>query len=166
MAEVVRQAQVLKSIVAALKSEFGCPVYSDEVREDFKKPCFFIAASSTMSPQTVAWMRKELTIRLTYYGKDSEKNEIAYMNVIDRVQALFPVGIQVKDRNLKIGTIEDDRVGEEDDILAITITIPYLEKIDAVKSSELMEEIDMNVIHNGGRGMEEEFPDKINKDSI
>ena len=102
MAEIVRQAQAIKNIIALLIKEFDCKVYSDEVREIFQKPCFFISASSVMTPQTVNWMDKELTILLTYYAKDSNKNEIVYMDIIDRIQQIFSVAVQVDDRYLKI----------------------------------------------------------------
>ena len=74
MAEIVRQADVLKHIIAMLTDEFKCKVYADEVREDFRKPCFFIAATSVMTPKTMSWMQKEVTVRLVYYPKDAEKN--------------------------------------------------------------------------------------------
>ena len=163
MAEIVRQADVLKHIIAMLTAEFKCKVYADEVREDFRKPCFFIAATSVMTPKTVNWMQKELKIQLTYYPKDSEKNEITYMDVVDRVQMLFPVGIQTNERFLKIESIEDDRVGEEDDILAITIVIPYLERANNSQGSgDLMEEVSMNVIDS----KENTIHDNITKDNI
>lgn len=163
MAEIVRQADVLKHIIAMLTDEFKCKVYADEVREDFRKPCFFIAATSVMTPKTVNWMQKELKIQLTYYPKDSEKNEITYMDVVDRVQMLFPVGIQTNERFLKIESIEDDRVGEEDDILAITIVIPYLERANNSQGSgDLMEEVSMNVIDS----KENTIHDNITKDNI
>lgn len=161
MAEIVRQADVLKHIIAMLTAEFNCKVYADEVREDFRKPCFFIAATSVMTPKMTNWMQKELTVRLVYYPKDSEKNEITYMDVVDRVQMLFPVGIQTSDRFLKIESIEDDRVGEENDILEITIVIPYLERANNNQDSgDLIEEVDMNVIDS----KENTFPDTITKE--
>lgn len=46
-----------------------------------------------MTPQTTNWLDKELTVVLTFYAKDSEKNEITYMDVVDRVQMLFQVGV-------------------------------------------------------------------------
>lgn len=147
LAEPVRQVNILSAIVQAVASEFGCPVYSDEVLEKFKKPCFFVSASSTMTHQTVNWCRKEFVLQLTYFPKDTNKNEITYLDVIDRVQILFQVGIQVNDRYLHFESIEDDRVGEEQDILQITITIPYTESIaHAVPSDvELMDEVDMEI---------------------
>lgn len=161
MAEIVRQADVLKHIIAMLTAEFKCKVYADEVREDFRKPCFFISATSVMTPKTTSWMQKELTVHLVYYPKEAEKNEITYMDVVDRVQMLFPVGIQTSDRFLKIESIEDDRVGEEDDILAMTIVIPYIERTNISQGSgDMMEEVNMNVIDS----KENKFPDTITKE--
>lgn len=166
LAEVVKQAQVLGLIIQKLIKEFNCKVYADEVKEDFRTPCFFVSATSVMKPMTVAWMQKELTVGITYYPKDQDKNELVYMDTIDRVQALFQVGIQLKDRNLKIESIEDDRVGEEQDILQIRITIPYLEQVTGERShgSDLIEEVDMETIHDGGRNHQEIFPDVIAKE--
>lgn len=147
MADIVRQAEVLKNMIAILTKEFGCKVYAEEVRENFKRPCFFIAATSVMTPKTVNWLQKELTVMLEYYAKPGSKNELVYMDVVDRVQQLFPVGIQSDDRFLKIESIEDDRVGEENDILQITIVIPYVERTGNTQNTgELLEEVNINVI--------------------
>ena len=53
MAEIVRQAQAIKNIIALLIKEFDCKVYSDEVRENFQKPCFFIVRRKGMSKPPV-----------------------------------------------------------------------------------------------------------------
>lgn len=160
MAEIVRQAEVLKNVIDMLKKEFGCQVYAEEVKESFKRPCFFIMATSVMSPKTVNWMNKELTITLEYYAKQGDKNEITYMDVVDRVQMLLPVGIQTGERFLKISSIEDDRIGEADDILQITIAITYTERTNnAQGAGEIIDEVDMNVIDS----KENHFPDVIKK---
>lgn len=160
MADIVRQVEVLKNMIAILTKEFGCKVYAEEVRENFKRPCFFIAATSVMTPKTVNWMQKELTVVLEYYAKPGNKNEIVYMDVVDRVQMRLPVGIQIDERFLKIESIEDDRVGEEGDILQITIVIPYVERTNTIQSTgELIEEVDLNVIDS----KQNDFPDVIKK---
>ncbi len=167
MASVVKQSHILSKVVTDLAAEFKYPVYSDEVLEKFKKPCFFITASSTMTPQSVNWMKKEMTIQITFYAKDSEKNEIVYMDVIDRVQQLFQVGIQVDDRYLHIESIEDDRAGEEQDILTITIIIPFLEQVvKPASTAETMGEVDMTINHNAGRPDEEIWVDVITDENV
>lgn len=167
LAERVKQVEILMNVMKLLDEEFHCRVYSDEVREDFKRPCFFVTATSVMTPQTLNWMKKELTIVLTYYADDKNKNEVHYLDVVDRVQDLFPVGISAGKRYLKIDTIEDDRVGEEDDILQITITIPYMESVPKVASTaEIMGELSLSVTHDGGRNAREIFTGNIDKDTL
>lgn len=168
MAEIVRQVQVLKNVIAALEKEFACKVYSDEVKEKFERPCFFITATSVMEPQTVNWMNKELTVQITYYARSRDKNELVYMDVVDRVQIMFPVGVYAGDRFLKIESIEDDRVGEEEDILQITITIPYVERTNyrVGEAGDMMEEVSLRVTHDGGRGQQELFSGRIDKHTV
>lgn len=167
MAECVKQVEILMNVMKLLDEEFHCRVYSDEVRENFKKPCFFVTATSVMTPQTLNWMKKELTIVLTYYADDKNKNEVHYLDVVDRVQDLFPVGISAGKRYLKIDTIEDDRAGEEDDILQITITIPYVESVPkAASTAEIMGELSLSVTHDGGRNAKEIFTGNIDKDTL
>ena len=165
MSDIVKQSDVLKAVIAAVTKEFSCPVYSDEVHEDYKKPCFFIAASSRMTTKANNWLEKTLEMKLTYYAKDERKNEVAYMDVIDRMQLLFQSGIQTDGgRYLHIDTVEDDRAGEENDILTILITINYIEKIIKSVSSIYIDEVDVTYETGGTRADEEIWKQTIGEE--
>lgn len=165
MSDIVKQSDVLKAVIAAVTKEFSCPVYSDEVHEDYKKPCFFIAASSRMTTKANNWLEKTLEMKLTYYAKDERKNEVAYMDVIDRMQLLFQSGIQTDGgRYLHIDTVEDDRAGEENDILTILITINYIEKIIKSVSSIYIDEVDVTYETGGAREDEETWKQTIGEE--
>ena len=165
MSDIVKQSDVLKAVIAAVTKEFSCPVYSDEVHEDYKKPCFFIAASSRMTTKANNWLEKTLEMKLTYYAKDERKNEVAYMDVIDRMQLLFQSGIQTDGgRYLHIDTVEDDRAGEENDILTILITINYIEKIIKSVSSIYIDEVDVTYQTGGARADEETWKQTIGEE--
>lgn len=165
MSDIVKQSDVLKAVIAAVTKEFSCPVYSDEVHEDYKKPCFFIAASSRMTTKANNWLEKTLEMKLTYYAKDERKNEVAYMDVIDRMQLLFQSGIQTDGgRYLHIDTVEDDRAGEENDILTILITINYIEKIIKSVSSIYIDEVDVTYQTGGTRADEETWKQTIGEE--
>lgn len=73
MANFVRQIDALSAVIQAVSKATGCKVYSDEVLEKFKKPCFFVSVSSRMTPYTDNVVEKELTIALTYFPRDNEK---------------------------------------------------------------------------------------------
>lgn len=160
---------MLRQVIGQLSQEFGYRVYSDEVREKFKKPCFFIAATSRMTPKTGNWMEKELRLAITYYAQDADRNEVAYMDVVDRVQTIFQVGIPVAGRYLHIESVEDARVGEEQDVLQIIVAIPYLEQVKKRSDGtvvEPMEEICFQV-HHCGRGADaEEWAGRIDKGTV
>lgn len=165
MSDIVKQSDVLKAVIAAVTKEFSCPVYSDEVHEDYKKPCFFIAASSRMTTKANNWLEKTLEMKLTYYAKDERKNEVAYMDVIDRMQLLFQSGIQTDGgRYLHIDTVEDDRAGEENDILTILITINYIEKIIKSVSSIYIDEVDVTYQTGGAREEKETWNQNIGEE--
>lgn len=151
MVEVVKQIDVLNQIGIMLKTEFKCTVYSDEILEDFARPCFFIKCLCTNIPQTKNITKKRLSIIATYFPKNRDKNEIHYADVMDRLQTLFQRGIPVKERYLHINEFLINRVGEEQDIIQTTIRLDYLERIIRPKEqSELMEEMQMKVKINEG----------------
>ena len=142
MANVVKQIDILNQIGRMLKAEFKSTVYSDEILEDFAKPCFFIKCLCTNIPQTKNITKKRLSIILTYFPKDIDKNEIHYADVMDRLQMLFQRGIPLQNRYIHIGEINIDRVGEEQDIIQTIIKFDYLEQvINPKEENELMEEM-------------------------
>ena len=142
MADVVKQIDILNQIGRMLKAEFKSTVYSDEILENFAKPCFFIKCLCTNIPQTKNITKKRLSIILTYFPKDIDKNEIHYADVMDRLQMLFQRGIPLQNRYIHIGEINIDRVGEEQDIIQTIIKFDYLEQvINPKEENELMEEM-------------------------
>ncbi len=151
MANVVKQIDILNQIGIMLKAEFKNTVYSDEILEDFAKPCFFIKCLCTNIPQTKNITKKRLSIIVTYFPKNTDKNEIHYADVMDRLQTLFQRGIPVKERYLHVNEFLIERVGKEQDIIQVTIRLDYLERIIRPKEqSELMEEMQMKVKINEG----------------
>lgn len=145
---------IVTAITKKLTGEFDCPIYSDEVRENFKKPCFFIAFSIVVTPQTVNFCEKEVTVTLTYFPKDDMRDEIHYLDVFDRIHMLFPIGLKAGERFIHINDISEDRVGEDQDILQITLVFNYLETTghDAGEGqAELMGDLSLRVVNKESR---------------
>lgn len=151
MVDVVKQIDILNQIGIMLKAEFKSTVYSDEILEDFAKPCFFIKCLCTNIPQTKNITKKRLSIILTYFPKDTDKNEIHYADVMDRLQILFQRGIPLKKRYIHVNEFTIDRVGEEQDIIQIIIKMNYLEQIiRPYKHREIMEDMQLKMRINEG----------------
>lgn len=151
MADIIKQIDILNQIGIMLKEEFKSTVYSDEILEDFAKPCFFIKCLCTNIPQTKNITKKRLSIILTYFPKDTDKNEIHYADVMDRLQMLFQRGIPLKKRYIHVNEFTIDRVGEEQDIIQIIIKMNYLEQIiRPYKHREIMEDMQLKMRINEG----------------
>lgn len=141
----LRQIDVIKAIAGKIKKEFNCTVYSDEVKKDFEMPCFFIKFINTYSPQTINFSENKSAVILTYFPV-ADSTEEDYFDVIDRIKDLFPLGIKVNDRYLHIDNINDTRIGEDQDILQLTIDIPYIEGMQKpVDNSEIAGDMDITI---------------------
>lgn len=147
MSQIVTRMDIVKSTKDLLEKTFPrCFFYADEVKENFKKPCFFIGIISTSRPQTKEFTEKEVTIYVTYYPKDSNRKQSHYMDVFETIFTAIGRGIHVNDRFLHVDAVSDDTVGEDNDILRISINITYLEAIDRrdeTTATNTLDEVEM-----------------------
>lgn len=127
MAKRVSQIKLWKSIAIMIEDEFDNNVYSDEVREDFEKPCFFIKSFMHSQLQNKFYIKRNQSIICTYFPDEEDKNEDHYMEMTDRFLLLFQRGISVEDRYFDVTDIHGDRIGEDDDIMQFTIEITYMD---------------------------------------
>ena len=145
MAKRVIQAKLWKSIAIMIEDEFDNKVYSDEVREDFEKPCFFIKLLMHSQLQNKFYIKRNLSIICTYFPDEENKNEEHYMEMTDRFLLLFQRGINVEDRHFDVTDIHGDRIGEDEDIMQFTIEISYMDTTgvleDKLENGESMDTV-------------------------
>lgn len=127
MAKRVSQVKLWKRIANMIGDEFDTKVYSDEVREDFEKPCFFIKSLMHSQLQNKFYIKRNLSIICTYFPNEDNKNEDHYMEITDRFLLLFQRGIRVEDRHFDVDDIHGDRIGEHDDIMQFIIELSYMD---------------------------------------
>ena len=146
MADVVKYVEIITKVTEKLKSKFNCKIYADEVLENFKKPCFFIKLESINAQQTINFTQKNVSVILTYFPADNQRNEIHYLDIFDKIESIFQCGLQLQERYMHTDNISTDRVGEDMDILQISIDFAYLEKIPSQKpAAELLEEVELHM---------------------
>lgn len=152
MTKIIKQIDILDKVSATLKTEFKSTVYSDEVLEGFDKPCFFIKCLCTNIPQTKNITKKKISIIMTYFPKNKDRNEIHYADIMDKLQYLFQYGIRVNERYLHINDFYIERIGEEQDIIQATLKIEYMERIMRPhKHHEIMEDMQLKMRINEGK---------------
>lgn len=145
MAKLVSQIKLWKSIAIMIEDEFDNNVYSDEVREEFEKPCFFIKSLMHSQLQNKFYIKRNLSIICTYFPDEEKKNEEHYMEMTDRFLLLFQRGINVEDRHFDVTDIHGDRIGEDEDIMQFTIEISYMDTTgvleDKLENGESMDTV-------------------------
>ena len=162
--EQLRQSDIIKAVAELLKGHFGCKVYADEVLEGFEKPCFFIKFITTTRRQTKYVVRRTVSAILTYFPKDNQRNEIHYLDVFEQVHGLFTEGFRVGSRYLQVSRISDTRMGDEADILQITLSISYLDYIQRQYSADYIEDVQMNFKNVHGPRDEEVISESVDMD--
>ena len=127
MANRLSQVAIWKAVAKKIHEEYGCTVYSDEVLEEFTMPCFFVKLLMSSEMQTKNFIKRNVTIIATYFPSNEDKDEEHYLTAFDQFLLLFQMGFPVGDRYLHVDDIQQDRVGEEDDILQITMDITFMD---------------------------------------
>lgn len=127
MANRLSQVAIWKAVAKKIHEEYGCTVYSDEVLEEFTMPCFFVKLLMSSEMQTKNFIKRNVTIIATYFPSNEDNDEEHYLTVFDKFLLLFQMGFPVGDRYLHVDDIQQDRVGEEDDILQITMDITFMD---------------------------------------
>ena len=91
--------------------------------------------------QTKNFIKRNVTIIATYFPSNEDKDEEHYLTVFDKFLILFQMGFPVGNRYLHVDDIQQDRVGEEDDILQITMDITFMDttgRIEKMKEEGVM----------------------------
>lgn len=135
--DMLRRTEIIKAVADILKNKFSYRIYSDEIIEGFKQPCFFFKLIKRTDIQTTNFNDNQLSIIITYFSSPEKNKEIEYMNMIDDLSQLFNIGFRAGKRYLHIKSFSDDRIGEKQDILQITIAIEYLDSTDKKTDEEM-----------------------------
>lgn len=145
---MLRQIDILKAVIALLKKKYPVETtqyYTDEIVNGFKQPCFFIKLIKSRYAETKNTDSNNISIILTYYSDAAKNKQLIFLDLEDTVNELFGTGFQVADRYLHIKSIGSERIGEDSDILQLTIAINYLDSTgyDGSAGYDLMNELNM-----------------------
>jgi hypothetical protein len=137
MGDMLRRTEIITAVTAILKNKFSYKIYSDEIIEGFKPPCFFFKLIKRTDIQTINFNDNQLSIIITYFSSPEKNKEIEYINMIDDINQIFDIGFRAGKRYLHIKSFSDDRIGEKKDILQMTIAIEYLDNTNKKTDEEM-----------------------------
>jgi len=133
---VLRQTAIIKAVTGLLKTKYSDhKIYTDEIVEGFKQPCFFVKLIKRTNSNTLNFNDNTLSIIITYFASPDVNKEIAYLDMTDDLNLLFDTGFQAGDRYLHVKNFATDRIGEKQDILQVTINIDYLDNTNRKKET-------------------------------
>ena len=138
---MLKQSEILKAVAKLLKDKFKINIYADEIQEGFKPPCFFVKLIKRTQTEMAAFNSNQLSIIITYIASSQKNKEVEFLDITDDIYALFSSGLRVCDRFLKTNSFSDERIGDKQDILQITLAYEYL---DSTSSADEEYEKDKN----------------------
>jgi hypothetical protein len=127
---MLKRTDILAAAIALLKTKYPVTTtqyYTDEIVKGFVQPCFFIKLIKSRNTETKNTNSNSLSIILTYFADASTNKQLAYLACEDNIDNLFGKGFPVGGRYLHIQTIASERIGENQDILQIILSVTYLD---------------------------------------
>ncbi len=135
---MVKKTDIAAAVTAVLTRTFpNYKVYSDEVKEGYKTPSFFVELISTVTTETVNFCSVKLSVIITYLPS-LRQPALEVMDMEDRLREAFGMVLKVGNRQLKITSLQGAKTGEDNDIVQVTLTIDYLDSMARTESADDM----------------------------
>jgi hypothetical protein len=131
---MLKENEILEATKLKLKTIYDYPVYLDDVKENFQAPCFFLKLIRSIRQDGLYTNYNTCTLYIDYFPEYSgDDGQLERYEVKDNVVELFYNGLQVADRHIKFGTISATTVGQDSDIIEISLPFSYY---DAIQQNE------------------------------
>ncbi|MBU5331415.1 hypothetical protein KQI61_04335 [Anaerocolumna aminovalerica] len=138
---MITPLDIRTSALGLLKKKYPkCKRYGNEVMEGFDKPSFFMSIMPiTNSNASVNFKFYSYSIIITYFPK--EPDEIDSLTKAAEIEILFGYQMKVKDRLINITDYSYDFVGNNKNILQITIDVEFYDDIDKKDNSKIADKL-------------------------
>ncbi|MGN6713423.1 phage tail terminator family protein [Anaerocolumna jejuensis] len=144
---MIKVTEIYKAVNARLKTKYNYRTYGQEVAEGYDKPSFFVnLIPKIISNESVFYKRFAYTISITYFSdKTGEVKTIDSLKKIDEIQELFGNNLKIKEGvSINLSDYSYDFVGNDADILQISIDTEFYDKIPAVDENDIAGQININ----------------------
>jgi hypothetical protein len=126
---MLKETEILTAVKDKLNTLYpSYPVYSEERKENYKVPCFFLKMISLTSGETAYVNYNDVSVYITYIPVHGASAMGTY-EMKDSLKDAFRNGIKVSDRYLKFKNISSDTVGTDNDMLQLTLPVQYYDSV-------------------------------------
>jgi hypothetical protein len=145
---MLKQKAILAAVISLIETKYAAVnAYTDEITKSFKQPCFFVKLIKRRGTETKNITSNSISVVLTYFADGFTNKQLAFLDCEDVIDELFGNGFFVGERYLHIKNIASERIGENQDILQITVDIDYLDTTgyDGNAGYDMMQKVNMNI---------------------
>jgi hypothetical protein len=122
-----------------LKNKFGVEINSNDLKEGFKRPSFFVSFDNFLRSSTEEQVQKSLTIRIYYFPTDRYNYSVELLDIQESLESLFDLKLEVLDRKFNIN---EASTVVTDGVLEFSFDIEFKEGKD-IPDAPLMEKLEI-----------------------
>ena len=138
--------QLKKRLLELMKKEFPADeykYYGIEVMQGYEVPAFF----TELKPVTIEAVNHNITRNVYTFYIDYFQSEVDEIDIFEKVEVLksaFGNYIMVGDRAIDVSNFSHDYIGQDNDILEISLDLEWSENIMKPKTEPVMESVTIN----------------------
>ncbi|MCM3411464.1 phage tail terminator family protein [Metabacillus litoralis] len=121
------------SVNNSLINKFNLPINSNDVKEGFSRPSFFVELDNFNPSSTLVQVEKNLTIRIYYFPSDRYDYSLELLDIQEGLESLFDLKLSVLDRQF---TINDKTADVVDGVLNFYFDLHFFDGKDNDPSDE------------------------------
>lgn len=146
---MITYKDIKKAINTKLKKEFDFEINSNDVKEGFNRPSFFVTLDNHNRSSNQDQIQKSLTVRIYYFPTDRYEYSLEIMDIQERLENLFDLKLKVKDRYLNIMETSGN---ETDGVLEFSFDIDFYEARESMyqgdetqHNQEMMQSLEIKI---------------------
>lgn len=131
---MITYKDIKKSINDKLINEFGYEINSNDVKEGFSRPSFFVDFDNINRSSTEEQVMRSLTVRIYFFPSDRYNYSLEVLDVSERLENLFELKLSVLDRKFTVSEVNSDVT---DGVLNFNFSFRYEEGKEYVAPSKM-----------------------------
>lgn len=136
---MITYKDIKKSVNTLLINEFNVEINSNDVKEGFNRPSFFVSFDDPVRSSTTDQVEKSLTIRIYYFPTDRYNYSLELLDIQEQLENLFDLKLSVLDRKFNI---HEASTIVTDGVLEFSFGIHFFDGKE-VQDAELMQTLDI-----------------------
>ena len=122
---MLTKIDIMHAVYDKIKSIYpDYEVYLDDTKRNFETPCFFLKLITIRTQEKERICYNDCTQYISYIPQEDDP-AVSVIEVRDKIDNAFWRGFQVKDRFIHMTSISHQTVGEDSDIVEMSLSFAY-----------------------------------------